>query len=90
MRDGNLAARNLLVKKYALIPNDLRSDADLLIEHYNHWLKGFEDAKGKTEPELDKPFSFIGVPGYPFPREAEARFRERWEQFKANLAARPK
>ena len=85
MRDGNLAARNLLVEKYDLIPEDLRGDADMLIEHYTHWLKYIEERKGDTEPGPDEQFPVIGVTGYPFPVGAEVRFRERLELLKTDL-----
>lgn len=84
IREGNETVRNLLLSKGHLIPPDLLPDAGRLVEHYDRWLEEYEHVRGGTEPQLDAPFVFVGPAGYPFPTDAEQRFRERfrtlWEE----------
>ncbi len=79
--EGNLAVRDLLITKADLIPPELRPDAVRLVAHYDAWLEGFERARGAKEPDEDQPFEFIGVPGYPFPTDAERHFRETYSKY---------
>jgi hypothetical protein len=83
IREGNLAARDLLLKYPHLIPPDLRGDAMTLIEHYDRWLEEFEKLRESEHPDLETPFVFVGPEGFPFPKASEERFyasfREHWK-----------
>ena len=83
--DGNRIARHLLMDKAELIPPDLIPDAIRLVEHYDAWLEKFNRVRGQATPEPDAAFVFVGPDGFPFPREAERRFRERYEQLQGEL-----
>ena len=79
IREGNKTIRDLLLSKAHLIPRDLLRDARRLVEHYDRWLEEYDRIRGGTEPQLDKPFVFVGPEGYPFPSDAAQRFQERFE-----------
>lgn len=81
IRVANETIRDLLLEKGHLIPPDLLDAAGDLIEHYDVWLELFEKQRGGTEPDLQSPFTFAGPAGYPFPVEAEVRFKERYQQY---------
>jgi hypothetical protein len=76
IREGNLAIRDLLLQKGHLIPPELLDDAGRFVEHYDRWLEEFEQQRLSENPDLDTPFTFVGPAGYPFPVDAEERFRE--------------
>ncbi len=80
VREGNMTIRDLLLEKGHLIPEDLQTDAARLVEHYDRWLEEYDRVRGGVEPQLDKPFVFVGPKGFPFPRDAEQRFKERFRQ----------
>lgn len=77
VRAVNLRARDLLLSKAHLIPSDLWSDAEHLIEHYDRWLEEYEDIRVRRKVEGG--FVFTGPDGYPFPSDAERRFRAYFE-----------
>ena len=76
IHDSNKAVRSLLIDKAELIPQDLVNDAIALVEHYDAWLVEYE----RVQRERDTPYVFVGPKGFPFPKDAEKRFRERYEQ----------
>lgn len=78
---GNITIRDLLLTKAHLIPPDLREDAGKLIEHYDRWLEEFEKLRGSKDPDLATPFTFAGPEGFPFPSEAEERFKVAFSNF---------
>jgi hypothetical protein len=78
LREGNIAVRDLLLTKAHLIPPDLLGDAGRLVEHYDRWLEKFDEVRGEKSPKLSEEFVFVGPDGFPFPSDAEARFRERY------------
>jgi len=78
LKVGNETIRDLLLGKGHLIPTDLLEDAAKLVEHYDVWLELFERQRGGTEPDLHSEFVFAGPEGYPFPSDAEERFRNRY------------
>jgi hypothetical protein len=88
IREGNLAVRDLLLCSPHLIPPDLLDDAAALIEHYDRWLEEFERLRGGETPDLKATFVFVGPAGYPFPREAENRFRAVYSQIWNELYGR--
>jgi hypothetical protein len=85
LREGNLAIRDLLLSKAHLVPPDLLGDAGCLVEHYDRWLEKFDEVRGEKSPKLSEEFVFVGPDGYAFPREAEARFRERYLALRTEL-----
>ena len=80
IREGNTAARNLLLNNGHLIPRDLLDDAGLLIGHYDRWLEQFNKVRGPGSEDSDIPFVFT----YDFPGKSAQRFQERfrtvWEE----------
>jgi hypothetical protein len=81
IKTGNETIRDLLLTKGYLIPPDLLDDAGKLIEHYDVWLELFERQRGGKEPDLKSEFTFAGPEGFPFPSDAETRFRARYQQY---------
>ena len=75
IREGNVAARNLLLDRGHLIPPELLDDAGKLIEHYDRWLEEFERVRSAESPENDKRFVYVGPQGFPFPVVSDERFR---------------
>jgi hypothetical protein len=83
IKSGNLAVRDLLLKKANLIPLDLAEDAQKLIHHYDVWLQEFEKRRGENKDiKDDQQFVFAGPLGFPFPSDSERRFIERYETLK--------
>ncbi len=78
---GNETIRDLLLIKGHLIPPDLREDAGKLIEHYDVWLEKFEKQRLSENPDLNASFVFVGPDGYPFPADAENKFRDRFKTY---------
>jgi hypothetical protein len=89
IREGNLTARDLLLKLPHLIPPDLRHEATLLIEHYDRWLEEFEKRRQAEKPDLETPFIFVGPVGYGFPRYAEEKFYVTFRQYWKELYGQP-
>ena len=89
VRAGNLAIRDLLLAKPHLIPPGLREPASALVVHYDVWLEAFDRWRGEhaAEAEARPAFVFAGPEGFPFPRDAEARFNEVFEQYWSDLYA---
>jgi hypothetical protein len=89
--EGNRAIRDLLMTKTFLVPPELRTDAALLVEHYDRWLEEFERIRGSSTPVPEQPFVFVGPKGFPFPRDAAERlqetFRRYWDELYASDAA---
>jgi len=75
IREGNVAARDLLLDRGHLIPPELLDDAGKLIEHYDRWLEEFERVRSAESPENDTAFVYVGPAGFPFPEESDQRFR---------------
>jgi hypothetical protein len=78
LREGNLTVKDLLLSKAHLIPPDLLDDAGRFVEHYDRWLEKFDELREAKRPKLDEPFVFVGPDGYPFPHDAEERFKQRY------------
>jgi len=82
---GNLAIRDLLLSKIHLLPMDLWGDAGKLIEHYDRWLEEFDRLRNSENPDLKTKFVFVGPKGFPFPKEAERHFKEKFTLLWAEL-----
>jgi hypothetical protein len=89
IREGNLTIQNLLLSKSDLIPPELLGDAGRLVEHYDRWLEEFERVRRSKNPDLDTPFVFVGTQGFPFPREAETKFRNAFINIWTMLYGKP-
>lgn len=85
MKAGNETIRDLLLTKGHLIPSDLFDDADKLIQHYDVWLELYEKQRAGKEPDLRAKFTFAAERGFPFPKDAERRFKERYQQYVKEL-----
>ncbi|MGA3227643.1 MAG: hypothetical protein ABSC65_28010 [Acidobacteriaceae bacterium] len=85
VREGNLTIRDLLLTKGHLIRPDLIPDAVQLVEHYDAWLEAFDRARVEKELEEQPDFVFVGPDGYPFPKTAEARFKEEFRDVQSKL-----
>jgi len=79
MKVANETTMDLLLRKGHLIPPDLLDEAGRLVEHYDRWLEEYDRVRGGAEPQLDEPFVFAGPKGYPFPIDAEKKFKQRFE-----------
>ena len=80
IKEGNLTIRDLLLTKSHLIPPELLEDAGKLVEHYDRWLEEYERIRSSQNPGLHAPFVFVGPQGYPFPNDAENKFRNVFKQ----------
>jgi hypothetical protein len=85
LKTGNEFIRDILLSKGHLIPRHLLEDAGHLVEHYDRWLEEFEKQRMVDQPELASAFVFTGPAGYPFPRDADDRFREECRRLVAEL-----
>jgi hypothetical protein len=85
IREGNLTIRDLLLSKADLIPPELLDDAGKLVEHYDRWLEEFDRLRSKKKPDLDTTFVFVGTKGFPFPSDAETKFRNEFSQMWTEL-----
>lgn len=81
VRVGNEIIRDLLLSKGHLIPPELLKDAGKLIEHYDVWLEKFDTQRLSEKPDLETAFVFVGPDGFPFPREEEKRFRNKYTEY---------
>src|SRR5262245_900506 len=59
IRDGNTAARELLLQKAGLIPTTLRADADSLIRHYDLWLEEYDKRRVRNPSGPMEPYVFV-------------------------------
>ena len=86
VKTGNEKVLEILLTRGDLIPADLMSDAADFVEHYDAWLEEFDRWRVQKEAGAGDPaFIFVGPSGYPFPREAERRFRERFDSLRRGL-----
>ena len=64
----NSAVNNLLKENISAIPQNLRKDADALIEHYTIWSAKWDELKNSLNPRPDDEFVFQN--DHRFPRQA--------------------
>lgn len=79
IRDSNFAIRELLYDKWHLIPDEYIPHASALVEHYNAWLKKYEDLRPSGIRDKTESFVFVGPDGKPFPFTAEEQFSKLYE-----------
>lgn len=84
IREGNNEARRLLMTKAHLVPAQLEKDARRLVEHYDRWAEEYDRIRVRQKDSA-APFVFVGPEGFPFPTDAEERFRARASELRANL-----
>lgn len=80
LKDGNEKIKNLILEKSYLIPLDLMDDANQLVTHYDVWLEEFSKFRETENPVEIKKFIFAGPNGFPFPRKAEKKFKEKYTE----------
>ncbi|ACU07824.1 hypothetical protein FIC_01376 [Flavobacteriaceae bacterium 3519-10] len=80
LKNSNQKIRDLLLEKSYLIPPDLTEHAKNLVEHYDVWLEEFNRLREGENQAQDKNFVFVGPKGFPFPKTAEKKFREKYEE----------
>jgi hypothetical protein len=72
--DGNTKARTILETQ--TVPLGMDEDRRRLIQHYDRWLEEYVRVR-QLEADSLEAFIFVGPKGFPFPRDAERRFRHR-------------
>ena len=79
VKKSNEYIRDLLISRDYLVPEDLRKDAEKLVQHYNAWLAEYQRVykDGVRDPSI--PYVFVGTKGFPFPSDAEQSFLQRYE-----------
>lgn len=82
---GNMVIRDLLLTKSHLIPSELQEDAGKLIEHYDIWLEEYDRLRNAIKPDLETPFVFVGQKGFPFPKDSEQLFKEKYKEMRSDL-----
>jgi hypothetical protein len=85
VRQGNQTVRDTLLNKGHLIPPYLIEHATRLIVHYDVWMEEFDRVRNSQSPVTDQSFVFVGPAGYPFPREAEIKFKEEFARLQREL-----
>ena len=85
VKEANTQIRDLLLAKGHLLPPHLLSGAADLIEHYDRWLEEYADKREGPNAAEHKGPIYVGPLGYPFPRHADAAFRETFERLRAEL-----
>lgn len=85
VRHGNETIRDTLLAKGHLIPPHLIPHATALVIHYDVWMEEFDRVRNKASSSVDEAFVFVGPAGYPFPREAEAAFKEQFAALQREL-----
>ncbi len=76
----NETIQSLLINKSFLIPNDLKEDANKLINHYDDWLEEYYRQRIKTGI-TSTPFVFT----YNFPKDAEKNFKQKYDEYSLEL-----
>jgi hypothetical protein len=75
---SNSIIRTLLRSNWDLIPHDLEPDARRLVEHYDAWEAEYHRVRPKGIRDPNIPYVWAGPQGFPFPRDSERRFLERY------------
>jgi hypothetical protein len=72
--ESNKNIRDLILEEGSLIHPDLTDEANKLVEHYDTWLEKYHSLRVKNKEEHIH--VFVGPDGYPFPKDAEKRFKD--------------
>lgn len=74
---GNRGNLDILSENMELIPTNFKNDALKLVEHYNAWLEEYNRIRlGNDSDKPESRFVFAGPNGFPYPKDAERKFRE--------------
>lgn len=85
VKEANTQIRDLLLAKGHLLPPQLLPGAADLVEHYDRWLEEYADKReGPNAHEHTGPI-YVGPLGYPFPRDADAAFRQAFDRLRSEL-----
>ena len=82
LKQHNTAVTNLLSTNKSLIPSDLQSDVEAIIEHYTIWTAKWNEHAEKLIPAMDDEFVFANE--HRFPKEAARKI----ERVFAELASK--
>lgn len=75
MRDSNEAVRSILLRNGHLIPTNLVVHAHKLVEHYDVWIRRFDEKVARENPTPDIRFD-VGFSNPGFPEDAQIAFKE--------------
>ena len=81
LRRINSSARQLLLDKGYLLPEERQADAVALIEHYDVWLTLWDDLASRGPIAFGEPFVFENKVNYP--RDSEQRLGELYRMLTA-------
>ena len=84
MRDSNEQVRTILLKNGHLIPKKLLDQAHLLVEHYDVWIRRFDEKVYRERPNQDTPFD-VGFASPEFPEKAEEEFEKEYKSLLEGL-----
>jgi hypothetical protein len=87
VRQGNQTVRDTLLNNGHLIPPHLVEHATKLIVHYDVWMEEFDRVRNSKASVTDESFVFVGPAGYPFPHDAEVKFKEEFARLQRELYA---
>lgn len=86
IRQANKKICSLITNRAAFIPDDLRDDIVILLNHYQGWFIQFREHKRKVKPALNDPFVFYPVESQiPYPRQVEERIFQYTEDLKQTI-----
>ena len=76
MHERHTFSKDLLINKQHLIPADLVEDAKELVNHYDAWLKKYDEIRPNGVRDPEERFVFVGIPpiNKPFPDKSEKKF----------------
>jgi hypothetical protein len=85
MKASNTRIRDMLLENGHLIPPDLVDDAAALIEHYDVYLQEYDRVRESEDASRIEAYIFAGPKGFPFPKHAQGRMIEHYEELLTEL-----
>ncbi len=74
LRELNTRIRKLLSDNLSLLPQELQQDAVAITEHFDTWMKRWDDHKDRISPGDDDEFVFANE--HRFPRQSANRLEQ--------------
>lgn len=84
MRDSNATVRNILLTKGDLIPDDLLEYSHKLVEHFDVWIRQFDEKAVREKPNPDSQFD-VGFAKPEFPEQAVPAFQKYFVKLRDEL-----
>ena len=84
MRESNKAIRELLLSNGHLLPEHLRRPAHALVEHYDVWLRRFDEKEAREKPDAASTFD-VGFAQPEFPSDDAQKFNASYEALRKEL-----